>query len=287
MKFQEDPIIIIGAGRSGTNILRDVLTSFDEFVTWPCDEINYIWRHGNRSFLSDAFTADMARPDVANYIRTQFGKLARRHPGASLVEKTCANTLRVSFLHQIFPKARFIQLIRDGRDVALSAAERWKAPLDMGYVLKKAKYVPKSDLWYYATRYLLNRFHRLTSREKRIATWGPRFTGMEEVFRSNPVQVACAIQWKHCVESAAFAFKTIPKENVHSLKYEDLAFEPGGEFERLFKFLELSPSESMIGKVSKISNKSVGRWRANTKPEISHRVSEKIHDTLVELGYEK
>jgi len=34
-------IIIVGAPRSGTNMLRDVLTSFDGVCTWPCDEINY------------------------------------------------------------------------------------------------------------------------------------------------------------------------------------------------------------------------------------------------------
>ena len=39
--------MIIGAARSGTNMLRDVLTSLDGVDTWPCDEINYIWRHGN------------------------------------------------------------------------------------------------------------------------------------------------------------------------------------------------------------------------------------------------
>ena len=37
------PIIIIGAPRSGTNILRNTLTTFFEIGTWDCDEIPYIW----------------------------------------------------------------------------------------------------------------------------------------------------------------------------------------------------------------------------------------------------
>ena len=41
------PLIIIGAGRSGTNALRDALTTFSKISSWPCDEINPIWRHGN------------------------------------------------------------------------------------------------------------------------------------------------------------------------------------------------------------------------------------------------
>ena len=41
------PVVIIGAARSGTNMLRDVLVKLPGVGTWPCDEINYIWRHGN------------------------------------------------------------------------------------------------------------------------------------------------------------------------------------------------------------------------------------------------
>ena len=49
------PIIIIGAPRSGTNMLRDVLCNLDGVGSWPCDEINYIWRHGNVKNPSDEF----------------------------------------------------------------------------------------------------------------------------------------------------------------------------------------------------------------------------------------
>ena len=45
--FDFIPLIIIGAGRSGTNILRDSLCKVDGVVTWNCDEINPLWRHGN------------------------------------------------------------------------------------------------------------------------------------------------------------------------------------------------------------------------------------------------
>ena len=131
------PVIIIGAGRSGTNMLRDLLAQLPQFSTWPCDEINYIWRHGNRGFATDEFTREMADDKTAHYIRKQFQKFAAKHPGTSVVEKTCANSLRCGFIHQIFPEARFIHIMRDGRDVAASAALRWNAKLDIGYIAKK------------------------------------------------------------------------------------------------------------------------------------------------------
>jgi len=56
------PIIIIGAARSGTNILRDTLTQLPSITTWSCDEINYIWRHGNINYPSDEFPVELATP---------------------------------------------------------------------------------------------------------------------------------------------------------------------------------------------------------------------------------
>ena len=46
-------LIILGAPRSGTNSLRDSLTNIPGYYTWNCDEINYIWRYGNRDYPND------------------------------------------------------------------------------------------------------------------------------------------------------------------------------------------------------------------------------------------
>ena len=72
-------VIIIGAGRSGTNILRDTLTQLPGFGTWHCDEINYIWRYGNKDYKTDEFMPAMAKPKVKQYIRGQFNKLQNKY----------------------------------------------------------------------------------------------------------------------------------------------------------------------------------------------------------------
>ena len=71
-------LIIIGAPRSGTNMLRDVLVRFPGVATWPCDEINYIWRHGNLRYPSDEFPAERADARVQRYIRAQFDWVEKR-----------------------------------------------------------------------------------------------------------------------------------------------------------------------------------------------------------------
>ena len=101
--LQTPPIIIIGAARSGTNMLRDVLTRLPGFVTWPCDEIPFIWRHGNVRHPSDVLPAESAGPDIRAYIRGKFEEFGRAHALSTVVEKTCSNSLRVPFVDRVLP----------------------------------------------------------------------------------------------------------------------------------------------------------------------------------------
>ena len=112
MKYQ--PIIIVGAGRSGTNMLRDSLCSMNGFETWPCDEINYIWRHGNIRHPSDRFTELEARTEVKQFIVRSFEKLEKVSKASYVVEKTCANSLKSAF-HQYRIPASQIHFHRQGR----------------------------------------------------------------------------------------------------------------------------------------------------------------------------
>ena len=38
-----------------------------------------------------------------------------------MVEKTCANTLRLPFVDKVLPEARYLHIVRDGVDVVASA----------------------------------------------------------------------------------------------------------------------------------------------------------------------
>jgi|GEM_PF-5377703 len=156
MSLPFTPLIIIGAPRSGTNALRDALTSLPDLATWPCDEINPIWRHGNLNSPHDALTPAQATPQVRRFIRRAFERLWQdQGKPAVVVEKTCANCLRVPFIDAILPEARFIHITRNGLDVAASAAKRWQGQLEvpgLPYYRAKIRYAPKLDLPAYGAR---------------------------------------------------------------------------------------------------------------------------------------
>lgn len=280
------PVVIIGAGRSGTNMLRDVLTQIPGVGTWPCDEINYIWRHGNTRFPTDEFGPQQATPAVKAYIRRAFTRIATDNKLSYVVEKTCANSLRVGFVDAVLPNAKYIFIVRDGRDVVASALKRWSAPLEIDYILKKARFIPPSDIPYYGTRYLGNRLYRLLSREKRLAFWGPRFQGMQERLQTCSLPEVCAYQWRRCVERAETDFGLIADERVHQLRYEDLVYDPGAEFQRILRFLAVKVETQQIGQLGQaISTASVGKWQTDLPAATQTAITPIMHPLLAKYGY--
>lgn len=271
--FQFKPVIIIGAGRSGTNMLRDVLTRFDNISTWPCDEINYIWRHGNRDELTDEFESSHATPLVKSYIRSQFVDFASSSffqnsieiSDRIVLEKTCANSLRIDFVDAVLPEARYIYIVRDGRDVVSSAIKRWKAPLDVSYLLAKVRYVPKTDLFYYGFRYFSHRIGKLFHSESRLKIWGPKFKDWQNIVVNNNVATVCAYQWNRCIERSAESLSKIPDSKVFKLRYEEFVSNPEKYTKEISKFLEISVTDDEI-KVAcdAVSSRSVGIGARNS-----------------------
>jgi hypothetical protein len=279
------PLVIIGAARSGTNMLRDILTSLPQFTTWPCDEINYVWRHGNVRHPSDELRPEQARPSVRAYVRSAFARIGRRKPGAWVVEKTCANSLRVEFVDRIVPEARFVEIVRDGRDVVVSAELRWSAALEIQYLAKKARYLPLLDVPYYATRYLWNRIYRCFSTDERLAFWGPRFEGMDEALETHSLQEVCALQWQRSVERSREALEKIEPERVHRLRYEDFVADPLAELRSLLDFADVDPGVDLHDLVGRVSAKSVGQWRRKLDAPAVTSIEALIGGTLSEHGY--
>jgi len=280
-------VVIVGAPRSGTNMLRDVLTSFEGVATWPCDEINYIWRHKNISYPSDEFTVEMAAPSVCRYIRNKFNWVERQYAARAVIEKTCANSLRVDFVNKVLPDAKYIFIYRDGLDVIGSAKLRWTAELDIPYLLQKTRFVPLVDLPVYASRYFGNRLYRLFSKEKRLAFWGPRLDGMEQLLKEYSLEQICAIQWQRCVEKAEDSFSEMPSNKVIKVAYEKLVTSPVSELGKILSFLDLTVDEMAIQQaVAGVSSRSVGKGRLSISDTVLEAVNPLIEETMKRYGYQ-
>jgi hypothetical protein len=277
------PLLVIGAARSGTNLLRELVCQAPGFATWPCDEINLLWRHGNARHPDDELSPDQATPEVARHMRRRFDDIARRSGAANVVEKTCANSLRVAFVDRILPEARYLFIMRDGRDAAASAIERFRAPLDWRYTLRKLRFVPAADLPTYALQFARNRASRLLRRDRRLAFWGPRFRGFAEFARTATIAELCARQWRECVELAARDLGAIPDGRVLRLRYDDLVARPRETLRSVFAFLGVPDAAAAID-VSQVSAASVGRG-SELLAAAHGRALELLEPALARHGY--
>jgi hypothetical protein len=278
------PVIVIGAPRSGTNLLRDLLCQAPGFGTWPCDEVNLLWRHGNARHPDDELTPALATPAVARHMRRQFAGIARRTGAGTVVEKTCANSLRVAFVDRILPEARYLFIVRDGRDAAASAVDRVSAPIDWAYTLRKLRYVPATDMPYYALQFARNRVSRLLRPDRRLAYWGPRFRGFADFARTASIPELCARQWRECVELATRDLAAIGARRVHMLRYEALVQRPRETIAEAFSFLGAPEAAAAID-VAHVTAGSIGRGRAELEAAGHGRALALMAPTLARLGY--
>jgi hypothetical protein len=267
-------------------MLRDVLCSFDRVSTWPCDEINYIWRHGNIRYPSDEIPESRATPGVRSYIRGQFAKLAKTEDCDYVVEKTCANSLRVPFVDAVVPEAKYVFIYRDGIDATGSAKLRWTAKLDIAYILEKVRFVPKADLPYYGLRYFWARVYRLVSREKRLAFWGPSLENMESVLQEHTLNEVCALQWQRCADRAEEALSRMPGDKMIRVRYEDFVRKPAEELTRILAFMGKEVSRQDVARaVEGVSARSLGKGRKALGADEVAKLEALVGESLKRYGY--
>lgn len=281
-----EPILILGAGRSGTKMLRGILGAHPQIATFP-REINYIWRHGNAGFPTDELGSEHARPDVIRYIRKKFESLSARNSGKRVVEKTCANSLRVDFVHAVFPEAYFIHLIRDGRAVAESAMRRWQARPDPRYLLQKARWVPFLDAPHYGLRFVRYQLARLGSPGGAQASWGPRFAGLDELVASKMLVEVCGLQWKACTKAADSALKQLPQNQTVTVRYEDFVTNPISETRRIFDQVNLSFVHECRDHIERsVSQAHLNKWQVKLSEQDLALLLPHIESELLRLGYQ-
>jgi hypothetical protein len=279
-------IIIVGAGRSGTKMLRSILASHPQTVCFP-REINYIWRHGNAAFPTDELRPEHARPEVVRYIRARFARMREGHGGARVIEKTCANALRVDFVHRILPEAHIIHLVRDGRAVAESARRRWQAPPEPRYLLEKARWIPLVDVPYYLLRYLRYQVGRLRAHRTAQASWGPRFSGLDRLVQERSLIEVCGLQWKACVQAADASFNRLPGGQGITVRYEDLVGDPLSVVGDICDRVGLSFVRECRDYVQReVHQRHVDKWRRELSDQDLRRLMPHIEKELIRRGYE-
>ena len=276
-----NPVIIIGAPRSGTNILRDTLTVFSEVGTWDCDEIPYIWRYGNKQFPTDLLTPEMVTPKIKKYIRSQFDKISRKMNCNNIIEKTCANSLRVGYVDKILPNAKYIFILRNGIDAVNSAMQRWGSKLSLSYTLKKLKYVPLSNIPYYGFNYVGNRLYKISNRN-RLKLWGPVFIKPNKLEKYSLEEIS-AMQWVECVTRANESFEKMNEEKVLRIRYEEFATHPNEITKEIANFIGFHFDNNIT--LPPIKKTSIGKGFVNLSSSQMNKIIPIVETTMINNNY--
>ncbi len=274
MALAERPFFIVGNPRSGTTLMRFMLSSHPRIYI-PVETgflvklaplagrrlsraevkktVERIGRM-NVEWLDvvddhDRFYDSLAEPRLTDLLDQLYRIRTRPYNAERWGDKGPAYVAHIPALNKIFPDAQFIHMVRDGRDSTVSALQRWKASmryLDTYYVMKN---------------------------------------------------------WVRNVSAGLAAAEWLGEERYLEIRYERLVSEPEETLQRICGFLgeEFDPAmlnhprfaqecKNVAGHYevyAPTTTKSVSRWQ-NDMPEFEQKVSWRVAGSVLEkMGYEK
>ena len=249
-------VFIIGAPRSGTNMLRDFICLHPEITCFPCDEIPFLWRFGAQFSETDILQSNWHETKSASKVKKIFKRWMSWHMNKNkniFIEKTCPNSLRVWELSKLFPEAKFIFIFRSGFDV-IASAERKKRHRDMSRtnIFSKLKFVPVTQI----IQVVLNIIYQKVVHG--IVAWGPRITDNPRLLKNSSDNEYVASQWMQCVNFALNDSAKISSDRCIYLGYENFVIDPKSSSDLLANFMGVESSGFANG-LKTISTNSINK----------------------------
>lgn len=255
------PIFVVGAPRSGTTFLGGCIGNLPT-VSYHFEP--RLTKAAARCVYDGSWSqAKAGRVFRANYAALL---LANGDGGLRFAEKNPENCFIVPFLFRAFPDAVFIHIVRDGRDAAVSHAEKpWLAASSAG-----------------------------SGRRGRGGTaWGPEPRFWVEPERHEEFRTVSDIErsawcWRRFTEGAFAGLATLPPDRLLRITYEAMVDDPMTFAETLGGFLEVpagADREPLRRALGQASQSSVGRWREALSEVDVAAVDRQCGPMLAELGY--
>lgn len=257
-----EPIFIVGAPRSGTTFLGACLARVPG-ISYHFEPV--ATKAAARYVYESRWSAARARL----FYRAVYSWLMRVHLDGDLrfAEKTPQNCFVVPFLNAAFPGARFVHIIRDGRDAALSYTKKpW---LSKQSASSPPRYEPGG--------YRHGPYARFWVEPERVR----EFETTGDLHR-------CVWAWRRFTESVLKAASDLPADRYHEVRYEDWIHAPAREGRRLLDFLEIKDPASrkaLETAVAEGRTDSIGRWKAELTDGGLREIEDEAGGLLRRLGY--
>lgn len=253
-------IFIIAPPRSGTNLLRNLLSAHPKISTWPCDEINFVWKYKNIN-KSDELKTSHINDINKRYIKSFFEKFYNKSNSQYILEKTCANSLRLNFVNKLFPNSFYIFIERNKADILHSILSKSSKNTNLIYMFKKFIYVPNI----YKLKYLKGFFFFFIKvnffNNHKIKYWGPQIKSPKNFSKKN-FDYKMAYMINYIYRKIKKDQKKINIKKKITIKYEDLVKNPKKILNKILKKIDkkLLADFNNID-FSKVSKKNIGKGK--------------------------
>lgn len=234
---QVPPPVVIGAlGGSGTRLIVRILREAGYWMGSWCNPVTgdamalrgFIQRHFDELVCTPRLSAASLEEDFQASIRAhRWGLVDRQSPWGW---KNPRNMWIIPFLAHQYPNMIFIQLVRDGRDMALSSN------------------------------------HNLLFKHADLLL-GDTEAGRQ--WRSDPIRAQLHL-WVLGNRLAWEQGKELLGDRHLILRYEDLCAQPYDELMRLFALLGIPPDLEGVAEHLIVPSPGIGRWRASDHPALRH-----------------
>ena len=254
------PVVVFNASHSGSRLLAQMLMQLGVFMGSNLNEsedsldlfelVRYIVERHAPDFSNLFCYGDAALPYRAEAAFN--AHLADRPDGQRWGWKLPETGHVLPVMTRLFPEARCIHLVRDGRDVAFSPF-----------------LAPKAAFW-----------RKIYFNDDRIGSWRGRAMS-QRAYRAHSHEFNAA-RWVNSV-TLGRAHGAMLGERYLEVRYEALVDDPAGELARLAAFLGVEPASAALGGPV-VSSQSVGKWRKRPAREVDE-VRAVLEPTLAAFGY--
>jgi hypothetical protein len=197
----------------------------------------------------------LSREDMTPQAKGQLRQLVRQHleaQGKTRFIMKHTGFPRVSYLDDVFPDARFIHVVRDGRAVAASlcAVDWWSGEGHWG--------------------------------------WGPLDPEEKSLYAGSGCHelVLAGLYWKKLMGWLDDVPSQLSTDRLLVLRYDELVADPVGQLKRLAEFADLPWTPKFAARVQATPMTSDDtRWRRTLNPEEQLLIEQTLRPTLVAHGF--
>lgn len=208
-------------------------------------EGNRVWHRYLKS-ESDHVETDLSNEKMCKFLTKAVKKHCYFFNSQLFINKSPHNSLRINYLKSIFPKSKFVVVLRDGRDVTKS-------------LLKARKHFnDRTDKW-----------------------WSVKPKNWKDLESFSP-HISCGKQWEAITREMLSQIKEISSDSKIIIKYEDFIKKPFDEIKKCYKKFNIpfKTYEDQFNNIKK-STSYIDYFKSNEIDEINNSISE----TLNQLGY--